>query len=135
MSTSSSSHEASRVPVTGVVLAGGRSRRMGTDKALISVGGEALVTRVAGALDEVCEHVMVVAGDAAALAGVPLPEGCPVIADREPFLGPLGGLETALEATETDWVFAAGVDMPFLEPAVVRLLWEALLEAASPHKS
>jgi molybdopterin-guanine dinucleotide biosynthesis protein A len=118
-----------RLPVTGVVLAGGQSRRMGTDKALLTFLGEPLVRRVASTLAEVCNEVMVVATDAAALADVALPPGTRVLGDEVAFQGPLGGLATALGVACNEWVFACGVDMPFLCADVVRLLWGELTKA------
>jgi molybdopterin-guanine dinucleotide biosynthesis protein A len=118
-----------RLPVTAAVLAGGRSQRMGTDKALLVVAGEPLVVRVCAALIPFCERVMVVAGDAEAISSVGLPPEVTIVSDDVPFLGPLGGLSTALRASSTEWVFAAGVDMPFIRGEVVAVLWRALGEA------
>jgi molybdenum cofactor guanylyltransferase len=123
--------DASRLPVTGAVLAGGRSRRMGRDKALVLVGGQPLVTRATFALADVCSRVLVVANDAQNLADVDLPPNASIIADTVPFQGPLGGLATALAAAETEWVFAVGVDMPFLSADVLRVLWKELREVKS----
>ena len=119
------------LPVTAVVLAGGRSRRMGTDKALLSVGGELLVTRVVRTLAAVCTQVIIVASDTQALVDIDLPDTVRVIADDVAFQGPLRGLATALAAADTPWVFAAGVDMPFLNAQIVRILWEERAAAES----
>jgi molybdopterin-guanine dinucleotide biosynthesis protein A len=117
-------HAASlRLPITAAVLAGGRSRRMGTDKALVSVGGVPLVTRAVSPLASACARVLVVVSDPGALAGVEFPPGTSVITDSVAFQGPLGGLASALAAAETDWVFAVGVDMPFVRVDVLRMLW------------
>ena len=113
-----------RLPITGVVLAGGRSRRMGTDKALLAFADQPLASRVASVLAEVCSEVMIVASDAAALDSIALPPGTRVLADEVAFQGPLGGLATALSEAHNEWVFACGVDMPFLCADVVRLLWD-----------
>ena len=106
---------------------------MGRDKALVLVGGQALVTRAAFALADVCSHVLVVASDAQNLAGVDLPPVASVVADAVQFQGPLGGLATALAAAETEWIFAVGVDMPFLNAEVLRVLWKELGDAGSQH--
>ncbi|HXH59691.1 molybdenum cofactor guanylyltransferase [Iamia sp.] len=85
-------------PVVGAVLCGGASRRMGRDKALIEVDGQALAARVAAALRAGgCGEVLAVGGDHAALAGL----GLLPVADRWPSEGPLGGLATALAAALT----------------------------------
>jgi molybdopterin-guanine dinucleotide biosynthesis protein A len=130
---SSPSTASERLPITGVVLAGGRSRRMGRDKALVRLGGQALVERLSGMLAQVCEGgVIVAAGDSEALAALSLPEGTGVLADAVAHQGPLGGLATALSATRTEWAFVAGVDMPFVRPEVVRALWTELAAAKNP---
>ena len=84
--------------MVGLVLTGGHSRRMGTDKAVLSVGGVPMATRVADALRAVgCVHVMAVGGDPAVLA----PLGLPVRADVDPGEGPLAGIISALELHAT----------------------------------
>lgn len=122
----------SRLPLTGAVLAGGRSRRMGTDKALVRVGGQLLASRVASSLAEVCECVVIAASDASALRGIDLPLEVRVLCDEVAFQGPLGGLATVLAAAETEWVVAVGVDMPFVQPDVIRALWAELGAASEP---
>jgi molybdenum cofactor guanylyltransferase len=130
--SSTDPHAASlRLPVTAAVLAGGRSRRMGTDKALVSMGGMPLVTRAVSPLASVCARVLVVVSDASVLAGVELPLGTSVITDSVAFQGPLGGLASALAAAETDWVFVVGVDMPFVRVDVLRMLWAQVAHTGS----
>lgn len=114
-----------RIPVTAAVLAGGRSQRMGVDKTLLSFDGEPLVRRVAEAAGQVCAHVLVVTNRPDAIADAGLAPGTPVLTDEVAYQGPLGGLVTALAAAEDDWVLALAADMPWLEPSLVRALWEA----------
>ncbi|MCP5027131.1 MAG: molybdenum cofactor guanylyltransferase [Actinomycetia bacterium] len=77
----------------GAVLAGGASRRMGTDKAFIPIGGIPMVERVAAALTEAgARRVVVVGGDGPRVADL----GLDWVADPQPGLGPLAGLVTAL---------------------------------------
>ncbi len=107
-------------PLTGVVLAGGTSVRMGTDKALLELGGRTLVSRVVTALAGCCTEVLVASGDGLRLPG----PGLRQVADVTPGAGPLGGLVAGLEAAGDDLVAVVAVDMPFAEPAVLRLLAE-----------
>lgn len=110
----------------GAVLAGGTSRRMGRDKALIRWAGEPLAARVAGALtDGGCAPVIVVGGDRVALAAA---TGLDVVADRWPGEGPLGGVLTALGHVGTDMVVAA-CDLPRLDGATVRAVRAAGTDA------
>ncbi len=92
----------------GAVLAGGHSRRMGRDKALITIDGVALVELAADALARAgADPVVVIGGDRAAIE----PLGLPVIADRWPGEGPLGGIITALTAIETELVAVLSCDL------------------------
>ena len=100
----------------GAVLCGGTSRRMGTDKAMVEVGGVAMAERVARALAAGgCVPVAFIGGDRAALSRF----GRPVHADRWPGEGPLGGVLTALAVAGGDDVVAAACDLPFLDGATV----------------
>lgn len=105
---------------TGVVLAGGLSRRMGQSKAGLLIGGEPLLQRVVRRLRLALGDVLVVgSADLAALApdtriieDLPLHQG----------QGPLAGLEAALDAIETPYAFAVACDMPFVAPDLVRAM-------------
>lgn len=114
-----------RIPVTAAILAGGRSMRMGVDKTLLSVDGESLLMRVVEAVERVCAHTMVVTNRPEQAAEAGLPADVRVLADEVPFQGPLGALVTALEGAEDEWVLAVAADLPWLEPGIVRALWEA----------
>jgi FdhD protein len=115
---------AERLPVTAAILAGGRSTRMGVDKTLLAVEGSPLVRRVAEAAVSVCAHTIVVTNRPEALPAAGLPEEVAIITDEVPWQGPLGGLVSALAAAKDDWVLALAADTPFLEPEVIRTLWE-----------
>lgn len=107
------------MPYTGIVLAGGRSRRMGRDKAWLDAGGRPLIVRVLERLAPLAtEMVVVVAADAA-----PLPDlAARVVVDRVVGAGPLGGLQAGLEAAHTAWSFVVACDMPFLNLDLIRYL-------------
>lgn len=99
--------------------------RMGVDKTLLPFEGETLVARVVDVVSEVCAHVMVVTNRPEALDAAGLAAGIAVHADEVAHQGPLGGLVTALANASDEWVLAVAADMPWLEPAVIRALWEA----------
>ena len=95
-------------PALGAILVGGESRRMGADKALVSWRGRTLLEHAAECLSAALPEVVVVGGDVGA-HGV---AGYRVLADREPGLGPLGGLATALDHAAGRPVFALACDLP-----------------------
>jgi molybdopterin-guanine dinucleotide biosynthesis protein A len=109
--------------VSGVILAGGASRRMGRDKAFLEIGGQPLIARVAGQLRAVCEEVIVAANDGARYA----PFGDRCVPDVYPGVGTLGGIHAGLQAAAHDLVLIVACDMPFLKLEV--LVWFVELAA------
>ncbi len=102
--------------ITGVLLAGGKSRRMGEDKRYLQVGRQTLFARSLSVFRSVFQEVLVViAQDSATIEA-----GVPVIRDLVPDCGSLGGLYTGLKQAATRHVFVAACDMPFLNPQAVR---------------
>lgn len=104
-----------RREVTGVILTGGKSRRLGQDKVLLPYRGEPLVLHVHRILVELFPRVI--------LVGHPRPElealGLACIPDQVPGQGVLGGITTALDKAATPYIFVAGADMPFLTPSLI----------------
>lgn len=101
--------------IAGYVMAGGKSKRFGQDKARVRLGGEMMLTRACRLVNEVTGSVSVVADRESRYADSDLW----VVEDRWPGEGPLGGILTALLATaETDsgrdWNLIVSCDMPFL---------------------
>ena len=115
-----------RIPV--IVLAGGASRRMGTDKRLVHIGGEPMLQRV---VDGLAGHPVVVVVDPHRDA-IPIgaSSGVVLIPDTRPGEGPLAALEAGLTAVTTDMALVVAGDMPWLEPALLELLVDRL--AAAP---
>ena len=103
--------------VSAAIMAGGKSKRMGQDKAWIELDGEPLIRRVATVLAQVADEVIVVANDPkyATL-------GLRVVPDRFPDGGALGGIATGVGAATHDRVLVAACDMPFLLAEVWRVL-------------
>ena len=105
-------------PLTGAILAGGGSRRLGRDKATLTLGGVPLARRVAAALAPVVSDCWLVTN----YPRRHLSLGLPLITDLRPGQGPLGGLEAALFYARTPWVLVAAVDNPFVAPALLAAL-------------
>jgi len=102
--------------VTGVILAGGRSKRMGQDKAQLLVSGQTLFTRMLELMQRLFSNV-IIAGDRPDLAQ----SGVPAIPDIYPGSA-LGGIHTGLVTAATDWVFIAPCDMPYPDQRVIEKL-------------
>ena len=113
--------------VTGVVLAGGGSTRMGTSKAALQIYGEPLLARVVRRLRAALAAAVVI-GPTEMSELVP---DTLIVPDERPGMGPLGGLETALRTVHTEHIFAVACDMPFVQPALVRAMSEMALR--EPH--
>jgi len=116
------------VPAVVVVLTGGASRRMGSHKPLLDVGGRPLVARV---LDAAAGHPAVVVGP-----GQGVPDGVRVVMEPVPGGGPVAGLAAAVAALTSDpgtpipyAVTVLAADLPFVTSAHVERLLEALDEA------
>ena len=109
-----------RMKVTGVVLAGGRSRRLGRDKAVELVGGEPLISRVIGRMSEVTDEIVVVVNGIDRASQLPLPQDAVVVVDAYPDKGSLGGIFSGLRAGREDWAMVVACDMPFVNVALLR---------------
>lgn len=113
------------LPVAGFVLAGGRSTRMGRDKALLLLEGKTLIERAVAKLGNVCSTVAI-AGGAENLAKYGR-----IMGDPMPGCGPLGGLVAALESTESEWNIFLPVDAPLITVGFVRSLAERCLASTA----
>ena len=108
----------------GVVLCGGRSRRMGRDKAWLPFDRERLLQRAVRTVGSAVDSVTVVARPGQALP--PLPPEVAVLRDDVPDLGPLGGLVAALRAADDAPCFVTSCDAPLLRREVPDLLFASL---------
>ena len=111
--------------ITAVILAGGRSRRLGRDKAVEPFDGEPLIRRVIRRASEAvsAQQVVVVVADPVRAAALPLDADHRVAVDVFPDCGSLGGIYTGLDASITQWSLVTACDMPFLStPLLARLV-------------
>lgn len=102
--------------ITGVILAGGRSRRMGRDKATLKLAGRTLFDRAYDAFKSVFEQILI-AGDRPDLASLAVP----CFADEFPGSA-LGGIHGGLKAAQTPWIFVAPCDLAAPDPNLIRYL-------------
>src|SRR5580704_16642455 len=102
------------------ILAGGRSSRMGRDKAWLELAGQPLVLRLARAVEPLVSAVTVIGPperfESLGLAAIP--DRIPArAASGESSCGPLGGIITALNATQCSWNLVLACDLPYITTA------------------
>lgn len=98
--------------VTSVILAGGRNKRFGQNKALMTIGGQSMIERVIERLTPLTKRFLVVT--TSDLPDFPVAGRAEMIPDLYPGLGPLGGIYTGLQASESPINIVVACDMPFL---------------------
>jgi molybdopterin-guanine dinucleotide biosynthesis protein A len=119
--------------VTLVLQAGGKSSRMGSNKALLPFQGEPLIMRVYHRLAPLVDEVLVTVNQAKDFEYL----GLPLVADLYPGKGTLGGLYTGLQAAHSPLVAVVGCDMPFVNPILLQveldLLTRTETDVVIPH--
>ncbi len=106
--------------VTGVILAGGKSKRMGRDKLFLDIGGVPLFQHIYKVLRQVFNDLIVVTNNPEPFD----PYNIRVVTDLIPGKGALGGLYTGLKSTFSEGVFCFAADMPFLNSQLIRYMIE-----------
>lgn len=104
--------------VSALILAGGRSHRMGQDKAFIPFDGKPLVARVLARVQPICAETIIVANDADRYAQF----GTRIVGDVYPGKGSLGGIYSGLAAAQEPYALAVACDMPFLNHDLLRYM-------------
>ena len=112
------------VGATGVILAGGESRRMGQNKALMRLGDETLISRTLKRLQIVTDETTIISNSAHLYTEL----GVRVFADLVPDTGALGGVYTGLRYAANNAVLCVACDMPFLRPKLMTYLVSVLGE-------
>ena len=102
-----------------VILAGGRSSRMGRDKALLELNEQKFIDHLVQELSGCCK-VMISAAHQDDYAGY----GVPVIADETKGIGPIEGIRQALRSSVSEYVFVCAVDTPFVRKEMIQYLAE-----------
>ncbi|MFB2876488.1 molybdenum cofactor guanylyltransferase [Floridanema aerugineum] len=125
--------------ISALILAGGRSTRMGEDKALIPWDGIPLLTRVSQVATQCCEQVYILTPWAEKYQKI-VPEKCQFITETHPGQGPLLGLAEGLEKISSEWVLLLGCDLPLLQSKILQNWMENLTQipdeilAVVPHQ-
>lgn len=110
---------------SGIVLAGGRSRRLGRAKALEPFQGEPLIRRVIDRLSRITDDLVFVVNDHEQASALPISSRdtdltYEIVIDKYPDGGSLGGIYTGLLAANSQWAFVVACDMPFLNVELMR---------------
>ena len=106
------------IGVTGFILAGGSSSRMGRNKALLEVDGTPIITRIYRTLASLFHEVVVVTNSPLDYDFLP----CRKVPDIYPGYGSIAGLHSALTHSGTPHSFVTACDLPFLDPTIIRYL-------------
>jgi len=109
----------------GIVLAGGQSRRMGRDKALLPLPGtahETFVEHLTVVLKPLCSEVVLVVRDELQAARYSRQTDARIVTDRAPGVGPLMGLYSGLSAIQSSHALVTAVDMPFVQRVMITFL-------------
>jgi len=104
--------------LSAAALAGGQSRRMGTDKALLPLvtGGQPMLGLVLERLSSVADDVLIVANEQERYASFEVR----IVPDLHPQVGPLGGIQAAITWSTHEHCLVVACDMPFLSPRLLR---------------
>jgi len=107
-------------PITGVILSGGKSLRMGEDKAFIRIEGTPIIEQILLLFQELFEEVIIITSQKDHYQYLDVN----VYEDLIPNLGALGGLYTGIARSSFPYSFVVACDMPFLNRAVIEYLTE-----------
>jgi molybdopterin-guanine dinucleotide biosynthesis protein A len=110
--------------ITGAILAGGQSSRMGQNKALMPLGGHRLIDRVVHVLEGIFAELLLVTNSPEIYAGL----GVRMVSDVFPEKGSLGGIYSAIYHASAPYCFVVACDMPFLQAPVIRYLIEHITD-------
>lgn len=95
--------------ITGIILAGGKSSRMGTDKGLQELCGKPLISYSIQLLSEFCSTIIISTSSDAYQSF-----GYKTVADEIPGIGPMGGIYSALKQSKTEQNLVLSCDLPFV---------------------
>ncbi len=104
--------------ITGIILAGGKSSRFGSNKALAEFNGTPLIERVTGVLGKVFKKLIIITNSPVEYSYLNIP----LHQDLVKGLGPVGGIYTGLDALDDEWAFFCACDMPFVNEGLVRYI-------------
>ncbi len=108
--------------ISGIVLAGGRSLRLGRNKSLVKISNKNLLELVISRISEVSSDIIVIIAKEQNIPGLPHFPRARIVNDILPGKGPLGGIYTGLKTTSSRYNFVVASDMPFLNVLLMRYM-------------
>ena len=105
--------------IATLILAGGKSSRMGTDKALVNYQGKPMLQRVYQVAAECTEQVYILTPWAERYQNI-LPLDCNYLIETQPGKGPVNGLSEGLEQISADWILLLACDLPLLDAEIIK---------------
>ncbi len=126
-----------RTGVTGIVIGGGRSTRLGTPKPMIQLGGKLVLARVTDTLRFLCDELVFVARDSQTddSPDTAIALRMHVVTDTAPYEGPLAAIHAGLKAAVTPLAFVTGADYPFLSRRLIGAMIAAAYSTGSQPES
>ena len=109
-----------REKITGVVLAGGKNSRMGSDKGMLTVDGKKIIERILNAMKPVVDEIIIISNSCNYDQ-----MGYKVYRDIIKDCGPMGGIFTALNYSNTDKILVISCDMPFISVSILTSIIES----------
>ncbi len=108
--------------ITGIILAGGKSSRMGTDKALVNIGNKPMIEHIFNLLNRIFPQIIISTNNPDRYVFL----GSRTIGDEKSGLGPVGGIYTCLKAMNTPKAFVTACDLPYITEELIRyVIWHA----------
>lgn len=118
---------------TGIILAGGKSSRMGQNKALLPIRGKTVIEHITSELAQVTDRLLIVTNSFADYQFLKIP----MVEDHWKEKGPLAGIQAGLQASDTDENLVVACDMPFISTTLATYLFDQLadddVEAVVPN--
>src|SRR5690625_1148836 len=108
--------------VTGIILSGGKSSRMGENKSLLTLGNKKIIEHIYTELKSCCDEIVIVANDPSAYTFLT----SNIVSDRFPGKGPLAGLEAAFSHQKADAYIVSACDTPLIKREVYRHLFSRI---------
>lgn len=116
----------SRVKITGILLAGGMSRRMGREKGILKIGARYLYQYPLRILETLCDEILI-----STCNNFTLPMPYPIVCDEVADVGPMGGIYTCLNRSSNNLNIVLSYDMPMVNKGLL----EHLIQENQVHES